>query len=102
MDGAKYSRASNFCILSFTILDGDEFNQASMYTNLLMMVMQTLLVTDVHVIAAMKASEEYETIAEGMKTSLDKINRFLKDPHLVIDGEVYDIEIFLCSDYKVR
>jgi len=49
-----------------------------------------------------KTSEEYETIAEGMKTSLDKINRLLKDPHLVIDGEVYDIEIFLCSDCKVR
>jgi len=34
MDGAKYSRAANFCIFSFTVLDGDEFNQASMYANI--------------------------------------------------------------------
>jgi len=33
---------------------------------------------DVHVLSVIKASEEYETIAEGMKTSLDKINAFLK------------------------
>jgi len=69
---------------------------------LLITVMCTLLVTDVHVVAVMKASEEYETILEGMRETLDKINRLLKDPHLLVNGEVYDIEIFLCSDYKVR
>jgi len=29
LDGAKYSRTSNFCILSFTILGEDEFSQSS-------------------------------------------------------------------------
>jgi len=32
LDGAKYSRTSNFCILSFTVLGGDEFSQSSTYT----------------------------------------------------------------------
>ena len=56
---------------------------------------------DVHVLSVIKASEEYETIAEGMKGSLDKINSLLKDPHITINDEIYDVELFLCSDYKV-
>ncbi|XP_065907727.1 uncharacterized protein [Dysidea avara] len=57
--------------------------------------------SDVHLLSVIKASEEYETIAEGMKGSLDKINSLLKDPHITINDEIYDVELFLCSDYKM-
>ncbi|XP_065920007.1 uncharacterized protein [Dysidea avara] len=60
-----------------------------------------LMCIDVHVLSVIKASEEYETIAEGMKGSLDKINSLLKDPHITINDEIYDVELFLCSDYKM-
>ena len=56
---------------------------------------------DVHVLSVIKASEDYENIARGMKGSLDKINALLKHPHIEINDEIYDVEIFLCSNYKV-
>ena len=49
-----------------------------------------------------KAPETYKNIAKGMKRSLDKINALLNDPHIVINDVIYDVEMFLCSDYKVR
>ena len=57
---------------------------------------------DVHVLSVIKASENYDTIAEGMKGSLDQINRLLQQPHITINDEIYDVELFLCSDYKVH
>jgi len=61
-----------------------------------------LLCIDVHVLSVIKAAEDYENIATGMKGSLDKINALLKNPHIIINDEVYDVELFLCSDYKVN
>jgi len=58
-------------------------------------------IADVHVLSVIKAAEDYNNIAEGMKGPLDKINALLRDPHIVINEEVYDVELFLCSDYKV-
>ncbi|XP_065887713.1 uncharacterized protein [Dysidea avara] len=85
LDGAKYSRTSNFCILSFTVLcGGREFNQSN-----------------VQVVSVIKAEETYENIAEGMRISLQQINALIAKPNIVIYDEVYDLEFFLCSDYKM-
>ena len=57
---------------------------------------------DVHVILVIKAEETYENIAaQWMKKSLSNINSLIKDPHITIDNETYEVETFLCCDYKV-
>jgi len=53
------------------------------------------------VLSVIKAAEDYENIAEGMKGPLDKINALIKNPYITINQEIYDIKLFLCSDYKV-
>jgi len=54
------------------------------------------------ILSVIKAAENYDTIAAGMKDSLDKINALLKDPYIVINEDLYNVELFLCSDYKVN
>ena len=56
---------------------------------------------DVHVILVIKAEETYENIGQGMKESLSSINSLIKDPYITIDNETYEVETFLCCDYKV-
>ena len=52
------------------------------------------------VVSVIKAEETYENIAEGMRISLQQINALIAKPNIVIYDEVYDLEFFLCSDYK--
>ena len=56
---------------------------------------------DVHVLSVLKADETYDNIAQGMQTPLKQINDLIKAPNVSINGKTYEIEIFLCADYKV-
>jgi len=49
-----------------------------------------------------QASEDYKNRAKGMKGSLDKVNALLKQSHIEINDEMYDIEIFVCSNYTAH
>jgi len=53
----------------------------------------------VHVLSVIRAQETYENKAEGMKGSLEQINEVLTNPFVNIQGEMYEIELFL---YKVK
>ena len=64
-------------------------------------ILPLLYILDVHVISVIKAEENYENIAQGMKGSLSSINRLISDPYIIIEEETYEVEIFLCCDYKV-
>ena len=56
---------------------------------------------DVHVLSVIKAAETYDNIAQGMKEPLEQINQLIKKPSIKINGQDYEVEIFLCCDYKV-
>ena len=56
---------------------------------------------DVHVILVIKAEENYENKAQGMKGYMSSINRLISDPYIIIEEETsYEVETFLCCDYK--
>lgn len=60
-----------------------------------------LTFTDIHTIAAIKAAEKYEELAEGFKDAFSAINFYVKNPIITISGIEYTLELFLCADYKV-
>ena len=56
---------------------------------------------DVHTIAAVKVKENYEGVAEGYEECFQYINEVLAKPEIMIAGIKYQLEFFLCCDYKV-
>ena len=52
-------------------------------------------------IAIVKVKEDYEGIAEGYDSCFEEINRFIRRPEINIKGIDYQLEFFLCCDYKV-
>lgn len=57
--------------------------------------------TDLHLVAAIKAAENYENIAVGFANAFNEINGLINNPILTINGVDYDLDFFLSSDYKV-
>lgn len=57
--------------------------------------------TDVQIVAVIKASEDYENLAEGFSDVFSEINQLLENPTININGEMYTFEFYLCCDYKV-
>jgi len=55
----------------------------------------------VHTIAAVKVNEDYNSIAEGFSDCFETINEAIANPHVTINGITYNLEFFLCCDYKV-
>ena len=54
-----------------------------------------------HTFAIIKVKENYDGIAEGHEECFNSINEMLKTPEVVVEGKKYDLEFFLCCDYKV-
>ena len=57
---------------------------------------------DIHVVAAIKAAENYENVSVGFRNIFYEVNRLIENPTLTIDGIIYNLEFYLCSDYKVN
>jgi len=57
---------------------------------------------DIHVVVAIKAAENYSNISVGFRNIFYEVNRLIQDSALMIDGINYDLEFYLCSDYKVN
>jgi len=55
----------------------------------------------VHTIAAVKVKEDYNGIAESYADCFETINEAIANPHVTIYGINYNLEFFLCCDYKV-
>ncbi|XP_065908438.1 uncharacterized protein [Dysidea avara] len=86
MDGARFSRSSSCCLISFAFLRKDDF---------------TLSPTDLYRIAAIKGGETYEHLAVGLKDVFDDVNHYLEHPTFTTEeGDIYTLEFFLCADYK--
>ena len=60
-----------------------------------------MLHLDLHLVAAIKAAENYRNISVGFANIFNEINRLIDNPSLTINGIDYEVEFFLCSDYKV-
>jgi len=56
---------------------------------------------DIHVIAAIKADETYDNLKTGFGDVINSINSLIQAPVLVVDEELYELEFFFVSDYKV-
>ena len=57
---------------------------------------------DLHIVAAIKAAENYQNLSVGFKNIFYEVNRLIQNPELMIDGIIYELEFYLCSDYKVN
>ena len=58
-------------------------------------------ITDIHVIAAIKADETYENLKVGFGDAIKTINSLIQVPVLLVQDELYELEFFFVSDYKV-
>ena len=57
---------------------------------------------DIHVIAAIRGQEDYQTFVDGFRDMFASINSYLADPVITIDNVNYTLEVFcVCADYKV-
>lgn len=56
---------------------------------------------DIHTIAVIRGSENYETVSEGFRDCFKSINDFANDPMIIVDGVQYELKLFFCCDYKV-
>ena len=62
----------------------------------------TKIALDLHLVAAIKATENYENVSVGFANTFNEINQLIYHPTLTINGIDYEVEFFLCSDYKVN
>ena len=104
LDGARFSRTSSYCLLSFAFLRKDNFSlsPAGMYihSSLSYLVIIFILI-DLCTIAAIKGDETYEQLSVGFKDVFDDINQYLENPIFTTEEDnKYTLEFFLCSDYK--
>jgi len=53
---------------------------------------------DLYLVAAIKATENYENISVGFANAFNEINQLIDNPTLTINGIDYKVEFFLCSD----
>jgi len=60
-----------------------------------------ILFVAIHTIAAVKVKEDYNGIAEGYSDCFETINEVISSPQITINGVDYNLEFFLCCDYKV-
>jgi len=57
--------------------------------------------TDIHTIATIKASENYENVAQGFRDAFNDINQMIVNPVILVNGKNFNVVFYLCSDYKV-
>ena len=68
----------------------------------LQLILCNLFLTDIHTIAAIKASENHDNVALGFRDVFDDINYIIANPNKVVNGKNFTTVICLCSDYKVN
>ncbi|XP_065892027.1 uncharacterized protein [Dysidea avara] len=87
LDGARFSRASSYCLLSFAFLRKNDFS---------------LSPADLCTIAAIKGDETHEQLSVGFKNVFDDINQYLENPlftteediiHNTSPADEWDVEI---------
>jgi len=86
MDGAKMSRTTNFLILSFSLLQNKKDAMSSKGNR---------------TIAVVNGPEDYHTVCDSLKKSLEEINKFIAQKSIDIDGKNYALDFFLGGDYKI-
>ena len=114
-DGAKFSKSSNFILLSFSFLDlhsqvlTGRGNKQLLWSIEPTLILQTIHNTGNNTFAAVCADESYWSLKEGLEPVLDEINAIVKPPTsssnctaLDVEGTTYELECFLGGDYKVK
>ena len=54
-----------------------------------------------HTFAAVKGSESYVLLSEGLKPVMDDINLAVSKPHITIDSQEWTLDFVLGADMKV-
>ena len=81
-DGVKYSRTSNFCLISFAILT-DQHTLSSESKLYLAGYRYMIISAGVHTIAVIRAAETHENLAIDFKNVFSTINEYIENPPLV-------------------
>ena len=67
----------------------------------LCLAMTVFLFTDIHTISVIKTSESYVNITTGFQYSFTEINELIQGSQITVAGKTYQLNFFLCCDYKV-
>ena len=63
-------------------------------SNIYIVVVLLICSTDIHVIAAIRAKEDYESLADEFRDIFAAINFYLDDPAITINGNTYTLDFF--------
>ena len=103
-DGAKFSHSSSFVLLTFSFpeLSNKALTGAGICTCNQWHKQQLLLLhAGNHTFAAIKGSESYELLSNGLKPVIDDINLAISNPHITIDHRKWTLDFVLGADMKV-
>ena len=88
-DGAPVSRQTNFCLLSAAVLDDQD--------NIFSAVGREILAC----VAGHEGYQLWKTCAADNPDIIKAVNALVRDPYVTIDGETYEVELYLGGDYKM-
>ena len=86
LDGARFTRQSTYCILSFAVLfEKETISSEGKRCNLIgtELLIVILIITDLHTVAIIKAEENYENLKDGFANCFNELssNRKSRDPN---------------------
>ena len=55
-----------------------------------------------HTIAIIKGKEEYQILKASLANVIRDVNATIKEGHIVVDGQIVNLEFFLGGDQKVN
>ena len=84
-DGARMSRATNFMLMSFSLLQLNEKVMSSKHNK---------------TFAIINGPENYDTLKTSLSKSFNEINDLIEKGTLSVDGEDVQVEFFLGGDMK--
>ncbi|KAL5469506.1 hypothetical protein EMCRGX_G030767 [Ephydatia muelleri] len=86
-DGAKFSRCSNFFLVSFAMLNLEQ---------------RVLSPRDNHTVAVVKMPECHDILATTLEPLLQEIKLLLESQIIEDEGKQYQVELFLGGDLKAK
>lgn len=57
--------------------------------------------TDIRLVAAIRAPENYGTLSNGFRHAFNDINKLIADPSQIMNDEVFKFKFYICSHNNV-
>ena len=104
-DGAKFSKTSSFFLLTFCLpfLSSNALSSSGKLFMYYVVPTHCMLLPLVgnHTFAAVRALEDYDTLATSLNPVLDDINKLLGAKEVIVCERIVKLNFYLGGDYKV-